>query len=446
MSKKNKNAHPQENSLNGHSEGSAPEQALRVPARAKLAPGVDPLATQSIPQVEAPSSSNVALPTPTDGAKGPVIENGNGNGNGHIAPDSNGYSNGQSKSKGNGHAGTNGNGLKDVRPVKVRVGAAFPGAADGDRPTNGHSTNGHSANGNGNNGRGTVQKARVVHHAGVAQPVQPAAARLRDTDIADLAGLRARLKREEWAYPHAAPRSVHRRSLPYFLMRQRYMRSRSRVGHTRVQVAEKRYGGGGVAGLFLKIMAVLTLVVGLLTLAGMGGFAVAAVAFVGPLPPVEENHGLNVQTTKIYDRNGIPLYDLVDEQTGRRHEVALKDISPWVISATVATEDATFYTNPGISAVGIVRAFTINLGGNGQSGASTITQQVVRAVNLPAEDLADVSTMGKARRKVREIVQAVRFSQYWSKDSILEMYLNENNYGHRVTRGPTPAPNILRPV
>src|SRR5439155_11906261 len=169
---------------------------------------------------------------------------------------------------------------------------------------------------------------------------------------------------------------------PYFLMRHRSMRARSVVGHTRSQAARRRYGKGGpvvVAAWALVGVMVLTSLVGG---AGVGGVAAATSWYMeNKLPPVTEVHGINVQTTKIYDRNGIPLFDIVDEQTGLRREVNLNDVSPWVISATIATEDASFYTNPGVDSVAIGRALVINYEGKGQSGASTITQQVVRQVN-----------------------------------------------------------------
>src|SRR5207247_11285458 len=112
----------------------------------------------------------------------------------------------------------------------------------------------------------------------------------------------------------------------------------------------------------------------------------------------------------------------------RRHEVKLEDVSPLVISATIAAEDSSFWTNPGVDPVSVVRAININLGGKGQSGASTITQQLVRQVNLPPEE----RTERTFTRKLREMIQAIRFTRTYSKEYILERYLNENYYGHRA--------------
>ena len=59
---------------------------------------------------------------------------------------------------------------------------------------------------------------------------------------------------------------------------------------------------------------------------------------------------------RIYDRNGILLYEFVDEQNGLRRPVSLSEISPYVIATTIATEDATFFTNPGVNLKGLARA------------------------------------------------------------------------------------------
>jgi hypothetical protein len=62
------------------------------------------------------------------------------------------------------------------------------------------------------------------------------------------------------------------------------------------------------------------------------------------------------ETTKIYDRNGNLIYEIMDPNAGRRTYVKLADISPYVVAATIATEDKNFYTNPGFDPWGIIRA------------------------------------------------------------------------------------------
>src|SRR5205823_2431462 len=94
-----------------------------------------------------------------------------------------------------------------------------------------------------------------------------------------------------------------------------------------------------------------------------------------------------------------------------------------LIDATLAAEDPTFYSNSGVDPIGIVRAVYINLRGEGTSGASTITMQLVRRVILPEKDEQS------ARRKIREVILANQLTDRYGKDKILELYLNEIYYG-----------------
>lgn len=128
-------------------------------------------------------------------------------------------------------------------------------------------------------------------------------------------------------------------------------------------------------------------------------------------------------TTKIYDRTGkILLYAF--RQNIRRTEVPLADISPRIIDATIATEDASFYDHRGISLRGIARAFYTNLVTDKTQGGSTITQQVVKNALLTQDRTLE--------RKVKEVILAIKLEQTMSKDQILSMYLNDNPYGGEI--------------
>jgi len=133
------------------------------------------------------------------------------------------------------------------------------------------------------------------------------------------------------------------------------------------------------------------------------------------------------QTTRIYDRDGELLQEVDNPDYGWRTFVPLEDISPYLIDATVAAEDATFWNNPGIDPVGIVRAGVINFSGSGSSGASTITQQLVRSL-YPEEIGFDVTLT----RKGREALAAIALDQQYSKSDILTMYVNQIYYGSRA--------------
>ncbi|MGQ0604803.1 MAG: transglycosylase domain-containing protein [Anaerolineales bacterium] len=133
------------------------------------------------------------------------------------------------------------------------------------------------------------------------------------------------------------------------------------------------------------------------------------------------------ESARIYDSKGNTLYELNDPRAGRRTYVPLTKISPLLIAATVATEDKDYFNNPGFDPVGIARAIWQNLqAGDTVSGASTITQQLVRALVLSPDEAAQRTNL----RKVREIILAAEITRRYSKDEILELYLNEIYYGN----------------
>jgi len=147
------------------------------------------------------------------------------------------------------------------------------------------------------------------------------------------------------------------------------------------------------------------------------------------LPSVSDlkNRASQFETTRILDRNGNPLYEILDPNAGRRTYVTIDKISPSLIAATIATEDQDFYTHPGFDPAAIIRALWINYRTNGQGGgASTITQQLARALLLSPEERAERTY----RRKAREIILAAEITRRYTKDEILELYLNEIYYGN----------------
>lgn len=127
------------------------------------------------------------------------------------------------------------------------------------------------------------------------------------------------------------------------------------------------------------------------------------------------------QSTKIYDRTGeVLLYDL--HENVQRTIVSLDTMSRHIKNATVAIEDAEFYEHFGVRPLATFRAVFIQpLRGKGIQGGSTITQQVVKNSILTTEK--------KISRKLKEWVLAFRLEQEYSKEDILEFYLNEVPYG-----------------
>jgi len=116
----------------------------------------------------------------------------------------------------------------------------------------------------------------------------------------------------------------------------------------------------------------------------------------------------------IYDRNGTKLITL----GSKNKYVPLDKMSPYLKKAVIAVEDHYFYEHPGVSIKGLLRAIYVNLRyGSVKQGASTITQQLARTIyNLGMEK--------HITRKIKEAILAVRLEQRYTKDEILEMYLN----------------------
>lgn len=127
---------------------------------------------------------------------------------------------------------------------------------------------------------------------------------------------------------------------------------------------------------------------------------------------------------------GREIYTYRTPQYGEKVSVPLEDISEALIAVTIATEDRTFFANPGFSPGAIVRAIFQNLYMRTTfSGASTITQQVVRNILLSPQERYERTIF----RKAKEILLAFRVSLHYDKETILSLYLNEIYYGQNAT-------------
>lgn len=176
----------------------------------------------------------------------------------------------------------------------------------------------------------------------------------------------------------------------------------------------------GVLGLFVSV--VLAIILGSIALSQYNKIA-------ADLPNIEDlrEQAAHFETTRILDREGNMLYEILDPMAGRRTYVSLADISPYMVAATVATEDSHFYSHPGYDAFAIARAFWQNLTSDAiVSGASTITQQLTRMLVLSPEE----SSRRTYSRKLQEAILAAEVTRRYTKDEILELYLNEINYGN----------------
>ncbi len=134
----------------------------------------------------------------------------------------------------------------------------------------------------------------------------------------------------------------------------------------------------------------------------------------------------NFPSLRIVDRNGHLLYEDLGAHSIRFHPLTFQEIPDCVKQATIATEDASFYRNPGFDLKAMLRALWINLrGGETIAGGSTITQQLVRNLLLEKGE----SNQRTLKRKLREIYLAWKITRRYSKEEILTLYLNHTYYG-----------------
>lgn len=180
------------------------------------------------------------------------------------------------------------------------------------------------------------------------------------------------------------------------------------------------------ANRLLKTYAARVFVV-LCALLFLGGAGLYLWLCAGLPAPDDLSAYTSAPSSKIYDRRGQLLYEMPPPYTGSHTPVPLDAISPYLIQATIATEDATFYSNPGMDFQGILRAVWINVrGGEVLAGGSTITQQLVRTVMFSADERFERTLY----RKLRELILAIRITRRYTKDEILNLYLNETYYGN----------------
>jgi membrane peptidoglycan carboxypeptidase len=187
-----------------------------------------------------------------------------------------------------------------------------------------------------------------------------------------------------------------------------------------------------LGGLLLAILVAITIT----TVSGISSVFGAYAYFTRDLPEPEQIEAAeeNFETTKIYDRTGeVLLYEVIDPTGGDRTWLALDQMPENMICGTVALEDRNYWVNPGINLRGIARAFWADIRGQEIQGGSSITQQLIKNIVIE-EERRYVSAEGPEwkdyERKITEVLLAYRISQKYSKEKILEWYLNTNFYGN----------------
>jgi peptidoglycan glycosyltransferase len=194
----------------------------------------------------------------------------------------------------------------------------------------------------------------------------------------------------------------------------------------------------------------------LVSLLGLGSVCAAAAlgalftiynSYAHDYVPIEQKlQQRNVGLTEIYDRNGpgnensVLLGRLTNPDAQLLEPVPLDQISPYLVAATVSTEDNSFWENPGINFTGLARAayenYVLNSFGSG-TGGSSITQQLIKNVYIcPNINTSDdptrcVTAERTLDRKLREIVYSVELTNDYTKEEILTWYLNQISYADR---------------
>ena len=137
--------------------------------------------------------------------------------------------------------------------------------------------------------------------------------------------------------------------------------------------------------------------------------------------------GMALPSTRILDRHGRLLYEILPAEQGRNRQLSLSEMPQHCVNAVVATEDANYFRHPGVDPVGILRALWLNLrSGEIVAGGSTITQQTARFLLLDPQVRAGRSL----RRKLREMALALQLQARFSREDILALYLNQVYFGN----------------
>ncbi|GAC1469002.1 MAG: PBP1A family penicillin-binding protein [Ktedonobacteraceae bacterium] len=196
---------------------------------------------------------------------------------------------------------------------------------------------------------------------------------------------------------------------------------RKNLRETMLQVARiERIGTRAMLPLAVSVFSVFLLV------------AIVFVTVTGFISATNQKYGSSITTLedilpkdslKAYDVHGKLIYQMTDQ--GYQSSVALGKISPHLAHAEIAIEDQNFYNNAGYDITGIARAAIDDLTHNRVvSGGSTITQQLIKN--------AIVGNQTTALRKLQELVLAPDVTHKYSKEKILNMYLNTTYYGEQA--------------
>lgn len=205
-------------------------------------------------------------------------------------------------------------------------------------------------------------------------------------------------------------------------------KSQPQVSHQPAMVPQRQGCSGCLSGALI-IGLLLFIIVGVAALAGASALIYAdwtreIETEISTLDNARDRE--TFETSQILDRDGNLLWEIFGE--GKRTRVSLAEIPEHLVQATIAVEDDTFYSNNGLDAPSLMAALVANLRNPDTRpvGGSTITQQVVRHIAFDYDERTAVSY----ERKIKEVFLAYIMNRNFSKDEVLEMYLNEIYYGN----------------
>ena len=190
-------------------------------------------------------------------------------------------------------------------------------------------------------------------------------------------------------------------------------------GFARRRRARKNFRAHGPLGSqkISRLMSffVVLLAVGFVALMAVGAASLIAYKSIADDLVAPDELAINQPSygAKIYDRKGKLLYEYIDDRSGLRRPVKIQDISPALLAATIATEDDSFFSNPGVNIRGLARAVWENtpLSGAGNlfegSGGSSITQQLVKNVYIGQEVVQGVTAVDDQIRDLKTELQAI---------------------------------------
>lgn len=168
-----------------------------------------------------------------------------------------------------------------------------------------------------------------------------------------------------------------------------------------------------------KLFARIAKIAFVLVVLGIVGILISFPLIARDLPSPDKVVRRSGFSTKILDRSGKVLYDVYNDQN--RTLVAINDIPLYLRQGTIAIEDKNFYKNNGFDMTGILRGFISTIFRGQLAGGSTLTQQLVKNALL-TQDRTLI-------RKFKELVLTIEVDSKFSKDQVLQMYLNEVPYG-----------------